>query len=96
MYTNDFRITNADTKILKFADDTSIQGLMSMSDNSYFLEIQRFVDWCQANFLTLNVSKTKEIIIDFRLLKEIHPPVVINEQTVEIVDKYKYLGLVID
>ena len=96
MYTNDFRITNADTKILKFADDTSIQGLMSMSDNSYFLEIQRFVDWCQANFLTLNVSKTKEIIIDFRLLKEIHPPVIINEQSVEIVDKYKYLGLVID
>merc|ERR1712074_421702 len=51
---------------------------------------------CQANFLTLNVSKTKEIISDFRLLKEIYRPVVINEQTVEIVDKYKYLGLVID
>ena len=96
MYTNDFRITNPDTKILKFADDTSIQGLMSLSDNSYFLEIQRFVEWCNVNFLTLNVSKTKEIIIDFRLLKEIPPPVVINEQIVEIVDKYKYLGLVID
>ena len=96
MYTNDFRITNADTKILKFADDTSIQGLMSLSDNSYFLNIQRFVEWCHANFLTLNVSKTKKIIIDFRLLKEIPPPVIINEQSVEIVDKYKYLGLVID
>ena len=69
---------------------------MSLSDNSYFLEIQRFVEWCHANFLTLNVSKTKEIIIDFRLLKEIPPPVIINEQSVEIVHKYKYLGLVID
>ena len=67
-----------------------------MSDNSYFLAIQCFVDWCQANCLTLNVSKTKEIIIDFRLLKEIPSPVVINDQTVEIVDKYKYLGLVIN
>ena len=57
---------------------------MQISDNLYFLEIHCFVDWRQANFLTLNVKKTKEIIIDFRLLKEIPPPVVINEQTVEI------------
>ena len=35
--------------------------------------------------VTLNVSKKKEI--DFRLLKEIPLPVVINEQTVEIVHK---------
>ena len=36
------------------------------------------------------------VIIDFKLLKEIPPPVVINEENVEIVQKYKYLCIVID
>ena len=97
MYTNDFRVINSDTKMLKFADDTAIQGLMSTkSDVSYFDEINRFIQWCKTNFLILNVSKTKEIIIDFRLKKNILPPVLMNDQAVEIVDKYKYLGLIID
>ena len=96
MYTNDFKTIHTDTKLLKFADDTVIQGLMSLSDSSYFLEISRFVDWCKENFLILNVSKTKEIIIDFRIFREPLPPVVINNQNVENVNKYKYLGLMID
>ena len=96
MYTNDFVVSNVDTKMLKFADDTAIQGLMSTSDDSYFTEIDNFVKWCKSNFLILNVLKTKEIIIDFRIMKDILPPVLINDQIVEIVNKYKYLGLTID
>ena len=96
MYTNDFRVTKSDTKMLKFADDTAIQGLLSTNDVSYFEEINRFIQWCKTNFLILNVSKTKEIIIDFRLNKNILSPVLMNEQVVEIVNKYKYLGLIID
>ena len=96
MYTNDFKVASSDTKMLKFADDTAIQGLMSTSDDSYFMEIAKFVQWCKVNFLILNVLKTKEIIIDFRILKDVLPPVTIENQIVEIVQNYKYLGLIID
>ena len=69
IYTHDFKVIHPDTKPLKFADDTSIQGIMSLSDVSYFVGIERFVKWCSDNFLILNVLNTKEIMVDFRILK---------------------------
>ena len=31
--------------------------------------------WCQENNLSLNVSKTKEMIVDFRKQQREHPPI---------------------
>ena len=45
---------------------------------------------------TLNVQKTKELIIDFRKTKSVPDPVTIKGQIVERVETYKYLGIVID
>ena len=80
--------------IAKFADDTSAVGLISNNDESnYRKEIVKLVDWCDTNELELNVSKTKELIIDFR--KANHPiiPIVIKGSEVEIVSVFKYLGI---
>ncbi len=72
-------------------------GLLNYgSDLAYKKEAQTFARWCDANFLQLNVGKTKELIFDFRKKKEEAVPVTINNQTIEIVESYKYLGVHLD
>ena len=44
----------------------------------------------------LNVSKTKEMCIDFRCNRTVISPIIINGELVEQVDSFKYLGVVLD
>ena len=44
----------------------------------------------------LNVKKTKEMIIDFRITKKPMRQLEINDESVETVGSYKYLGFTID
>ena len=84
---------------MKYADDTVIVGLLDDNENSeqnYRSEIESFVKWCEENFLNLNVKKTKEMIIDFRRKRQEIEPIIINEEAVQIVENYKYLGCIID
>ena len=55
-----------------------------------------FVDYCKDNYLELNVSKTKELIIDYRTQKPDFDPILINDSEVQRTNNYKYLGVVID
>ena len=52
------------------------------------------MNWCDKNYLYLNVSKTKEMCIDFRKNQRCPKPVYIKGKAVERVHKYKYLGVV--
>ena len=52
--------------------------------------------WCQANHLVLNVTKTKEMVIDYKINKTDVSDLVIHGQTVERVEQYKYLGTIVD
>ena len=38
-----------------------------------------FVDWCDSNHLVLNVTKTKEMVIDFRKQTKVPDLIVIKE-----------------
>ena len=51
--------------------------------------------WCNEHFLSLNVPKTKEIILDFRKNQRPHLPLVIKDQEVDIVDSHLYIGITI-
>ena len=99
IYTSDKNCSHNNCRIIKYADDTVIVGLLS-DDNkdldNYFQEIEEFSKWCDRNFLDLNVKKTKEMIFDFRVNKNNTVPVKIKNQNVDIVDSYKYLGTIID
>ena len=46
--------------------------------------------------MLLNVSKTKELVFDFRKAGKIHDPIIIKGEEVERVTCYKYLGVVFD
>lgn len=97
LYTNDCRSTVENIPLIKFADDSTLQGLISnMDDGPYLSAVDNFVSWCEDNFLCLNVSKTKELIIDFRRKKHVIDPITIKGETIEQVDSYKYLGITID
>ena len=54
--------------------------------------MKALTEWCKSNNLILNLEKTKEMIIDFRKGEINHSPLVINNQTVERVDTFKFLG----
>ena len=48
--------------------------------------------WCQDN-LSLNVSKTKELIVDYRKWRADHAPIHIDGAVVEWVESFKFLGV---
>ena len=67
IYTNDMCLNNTNCKIIKYADDTAILGLISENDENSYRQTINFVNiWCQQKFLQLNVSKTKELVFSFR------------------------------
>ena len=58
------------------------------------MEINHLERWCQENNLMLNVSKTKELIIDFsRKQQRSYHPLSIKGAEVERVNSFKYLGV---
>ena len=96
IYTDSCRSTSNNVNFIKFADDTAIQGLLNKCTTNYFNEIDLFCKWCKYHSLHLNVSKTKEIIIDFRKKALEHQNVEIDGQIVEKVECYKYLGVTVN
>ncbi|KAI4905704.1 hypothetical protein NFI96_003014 [Prochilodus magdalenae] len=71
---------------IKSADDMTVVDLISRNDESaYREEVQRLPDWCRTNHLSLNVDKTKEMVVDFRRTRRDHSPLHIHGSTVEIV-----------
>ncbi|XP_062860103.1 dehydrogenase/reductase (SDR family) member 7Cb isoform X1 [Trichomycterus rosablanca] len=77
----------------------SIQGKIAVpfrTSCEYRDLVDGFGKWCVRNHLLLNVSKTKEMSVDFRRKRTVSTPVTIMGQHVELVDTYKYLGVWLD
>jgi hypothetical protein len=49
--------------------------------------------WCQDNNLSLNVIKTKEMIVDYRKKRTEHAPIFIDGAVVEQVESFKFFGV---
>ncbi|XP_049924041.1 uncharacterized protein LOC126404710 [Epinephelus moara] len=93
LYTHDCVPSHNATTVVKFADDTTVVGLITKGDEStYREEVQGLTVWCRENNLTLNIKKTKELIIDFRKKQDVHLPLYINGERVERVPSFKFLG----
>ncbi len=81
---------------LKFADDTVIVSLLENNETCHGPVVDDFVKWCDDACLQLNVSKTKNMIIEFRTKPHSSQATLIRGEKVEIVVSYKYLGTTID
>ncbi len=95
LYTHDCVSSHSSTSIIKFADDTVVLGLINNDDETAYLdEVERLTSWCQDNCLSLNVRKTKELIVDFRKRQQRpYTPLMISGTPVERVSSFKYLGV---
>ncbi|KAI5088080.1 gastrula zinc finger protein XlCGF28.1-like [Silurus meridionalis] len=94
LLTHDCVAMHSSNHIVKFADDTTVVGLISKDDKSaYREEMQWLTAWCGANNLSLNVDKTKEMVVDFRIVQSDQSPLIINGSPVEIVKSTKFLGV---
>ena len=62
-------------------------------ETNYRLEIDGITGWCDRNNFFLNVSKTKEMIIDFRWNKSVIEPIIIDNTEVKQIDVFKFLGI---
>ncbi len=68
MYTNNCSSKYPSVKLLKFADDTTLIGLIHDGDESaYRQEVKELAVWCSLNNLELNTLKTVEMIVDIPL-----------------------------
>uniref|UniRef100_A0A3P8NNR5 Reverse transcriptase domain-containing protein n=1 Tax=Astatotilapia calliptera TaxID=8154 RepID=A0A3P8NNR5_ASTCA len=96
LYTNCCTSTHQSVKLIKFADDTTVIGLISDRDESaYRREVERLVSWCSHNNLVLNAQKTVEIIVDFRKHTAPLPPIILSDTPITSVDSFRFLGTTI-
>ncbi|KAF0024967.1 hypothetical protein F2P81_021848, partial [Scophthalmus maximus] len=79
LFTYDFTPVHGSNTIVKFADNTTVVGLISNND-----------EWCTDNNLALRTNNTKELIVDFRKKGGTHTPV---STEVEHVSSFKFLGV---
>ena len=61
--------------IMMFADDIIVLGLIGKNnERAYREEVEHLVAWCGDNNLTLNITKTKELMVYYRRYRHTHRP----------------------
>jgi hypothetical protein len=89
LFTHHYTARRNSNTIIKFADNTTVVGLIT--DNgvtAYREEVRDLTMWCKDNILSLNVIKTKEMIVDYRKRRTEHAPILINGAVVEQVESF--------
>ena len=92
LFTQDCAARHDSHPIIKF--DTTVLGLITENDETaYREEVRDLAVWCQDNNLSLNVIKTKEMIVDYRNRRAEHAPILIDGAAVEQVERLESLGV---
>ena len=68
-------------------------GLITDNNETAYREVRDLAGWCQNNNLSLNVSKTNGIIVDYRKRSTEYVPILIDRAVVEQVESFKFLGV---
>ena len=94
LFTHDCVAKHDSNTIIKFADDTTVLGLITDNDETAYREdVRDLAVWCQDNNLSLSVSKTKELIVDYRKRRAEQAPINIKGAVVERVESFKFLDV---
>ena len=91
LYTSNCKSDHDNIFWIKFSDDTAVVSLLFGDENSHGPVVSDFLNWCDDSYFCLNVSKTKDLSIDFTRKSTQPDPTVIHSETVESVDHYKYI-----
>ena len=80
--------------IIKFANDTTVVGLIDKNDeSSYREEVEKLIVWFKINNVSLNIDKTKEMVVDSRRAQSDHESLNIHGSPVEIMKNTKFLSV---
>ena len=94
LFTHDCTARHNSNTIIKFADDTTVVGLITdNNETAYREEVRDLTVWCKDNNLSFNVIKTKEMIVDHRKRRTEHAPILIAGAVVEQVESFKFIGV---
>ena len=100
LYINDLAHVSSKLFALLFADDSNM--FISGTDLSQMIttmnnEMVKIVDWLQVNKLSLNLKKTHYMVFRKKRSKiDIKQDIIINNIKIAMVDKTKFLGVIID
>ena len=72
---------------------TSLSLISDNNETAYRKEVRDLAVWCQDNNLYFNMSKRKELIVDYRKRWTEQAPININRAVVELVESFKFLGV---
>ena len=101
VYINDIENILCDVKFQLYADDTVIylSGKNTMKVKETLQKnINKFVEWCEINKLTINIRKTKVMVFGTRhfINKSKNIELSIGKELLQSVPTYKYLGINLD
>ena len=106
IYINDLPFSLEKAHVSMYADDTTIShSSMSLADLQHDLncDLSNLQDWLHGNKLSLNVVKTQSLIVgsgpNIRKIQsqpDAQPSFVIDNDNIEIVSSFKYLGVQVD
>ena len=101
VFVNDIQGAIQDCKIKLYADDTVLyQSGVNCDEASNKLQrsVNRFASWCEANSLTINISKTKTMAFGSRqrVKRAKKSTIKLGEEVLKQVPSYRYLGLILD
>ena len=96
LYTDDCRSNHLNRFLVTFANDSVLLSMLQGSEQHHAPALTEFVDWCDNSYLDLNMTKTKEMTVDFRRQEHSPGKTIIHNNEDEIVSKYKYLGTIFD
>ena len=71
---------------------TLFGNIANNNDAQYMLEVNEFVNWCDVNYLNLNVKNSMEMFVDFRKDRNEYETLSIKVEDVNVVRSNKYLG----
>ncbi|TWW54451.1 hypothetical protein D4764_0091880 [Takifugu flavidus] len=95
--TADFQYHSETCHLQKHSDDTVIVGCVENGQEDEYRDlVESFVRWSRENLLQLNVTKTKEMVVDLSKSKSPPSPVCISGKEVELVPSYRFLGVQLD
>ncbi|TWW75415.1 hypothetical protein D4764_13G0000770 [Takifugu flavidus] len=96
-YTADFQYHSETCHLQKYSDDTVIVGCVENGQEDEYRDlVESFVRWSRENLLQLNVTKMKEMVVDFSKSNSPPSPVCISGKEVEIVPSYRFLCVHLD
>lgn len=99
IYINDIVNSSSDSKLLIYADDTTLLINDKNLDALHVKvtsELNNVKCWIRANRLRLNISKTNYILFQNRSRNYSIPPVLVDGTIIEQVSHTKFLGVIID